>query len=97
MRPIYPSDLQDAARALLAAPARRRPEIAKNLLLRAQVADKYRKCHNRPHPEFGVGSLGDAARSYPRGPLPRGCNAEYLACMQVMIAAQIGNGDHHLG
>lgn len=95
MPPIYPSDLQDAARALLAQDAADRAAAARTILFRAFVADRYRKKFKQPHPKFGCGSLGAAARSFEMSIAPRSCDKEYLSCMQVMIEATLSEGQYH--
>ncbi len=70
--------------------------MARVILLRADIADRFRKRHKRPHPEFGSGTIGAAARSFERSALPRACDAEYLRCLRIMIEAQLDPPEHHL-
>lgn len=95
MRPVYPYDLQDAARALMAEEPDGRAQLARAILDRADIADRYRKRHQRPHPEFGAGSLSGAARGFPLAPMPWRCNDTFLACMRLFLSVYLDHSPHH--
>lgn len=94
MRPVQPYDLQDAARALMAADPSERGHLARMILDRADLADRYRKRFQRPHPQFGGGTLSAAACSFPRANMPWRCNETYLRCMRILLTAWVAHQDH---
>ena len=75
------------ARALLSvAPDHR--SVACNLVVsQAPAADCYRKRFNRPHPDWGNGSLLAAVRSNPLLNEPNLANAQYCHCLELVFAA----------
>jgi len=85
MRPVYLTDLNIAARTLMATPAQDRDSMMTTILRRTQVADKYRKMTGRRHPEFGAGRISDTCNNMLKHPMPARCNADYLACLQIAV------------
>ncbi len=92
MRPLLPSDLDAAVRALLVVPAPQRPELAVLLLDKTDVADRYRIRHDRPHPAYGTGTLLSLVALGPRVPLPDHCDATYCLCLAVFLHAVLARG-----
>lgn len=62
MRPVLASDLMSAGRAVLKAHPGAQRSVARALFRAAETAQQYRARTGRPHPRFGNGTLGDAAR-----------------------------------
>ena len=87
MRPLLPSDLDAAVRALLAAPSDQRPALAVWLLSKAEAADRYRQRCDRPHPDYGTGTLLSLVALGPRAPLPDHCDTAYCSCLAVFLDA----------
>lgn len=94
MRPIFPYDLQDVARALMMVSNAERPALAQDVLRRAVAADAYRRKFARPHPEFGHGTISGAARSFPLAPLPWHADQAYLSCIRVFLTAYLDGAGH---
>lgn len=87
MRPLHPTDISIAARALLMVPADQRIDFADRLVMEAEAADKFRKNDGHAHARMGNGSLESAARAYPLAdPRPLG-DRENLACWETMLAS----------
>lgn len=87
MRPLHPTDISIAARALLMVPADQRIDFADKLVAEAEAVDKFRKNVGRAHVRMGNGSLEGAARAYPLAdPRPFG-DRESLACWETMLAS----------
>ena len=89
MRPVYPSDLDAVARALMACTPTHRRELAIRIIEHADVADRYRRRLGKLHPEFGAGTLSSAAQAYPRTERPDHCTQPYLECLAVVLDALI--------
>lgn len=87
MRPILASDLDLAVRALLAICPNRQAELAREILARADAADRYRKHRNQTHPQFGNGSIMAVALGMDLAPLPDRCDRRYLEALSVLIGA----------
>jgi hypothetical protein len=85
MRPILPSDLDQAARALLTVPQAARPAAMGAMLAAADLADRHRKRTGRMHPAYGDGSLIAVILKQPRLPA-RFCDPAYCAAMQVVLS-----------
>lgn len=84
-RPVHTADLQDIMRAMLRVTPAERETCARQIIWRADVADRYRRAVKRPHPSFGNGTLSVAARSLGLADKPFRYDAEGLKCMQVFI------------
>ena len=85
MRAVHLSDLNMAARALLAAPERRRRNLVRLLIQNACLADTYRKKTGRTHPQYGDGSLCAVCLPMARAAMPDRCDPRYLACLGIVI------------
>lgn len=94
MRPIYPYDLQDAARALMCVAPESRAGLAAEILVRADTADRYRKRFRRPHPQYGPGTLSGAAHSLPMAEMPWACHRDFLAAMRVLLTVWLDHPTH---
>ena len=60
MRPLHLFDLDVVVRAALAQPPEMRRRFLEQAVIRADVADRFRKRLGRAHPEYGDGSLATA-------------------------------------
>mgnify|MGYP003630823097 CR=1 FL=1 len=85
MRAVHLSDLNLAARALLAVPDNGRRELLKYLIQYAHLADKFRKKTGRAHPQFGDGSLGAICQPAAMAAMPDRCDPRYLECLGIVI------------
>ncbi len=86
MRAVGLSDLDVAARALIALPRREWDGVACKLINDAHVADKWRKRHGVAHPSGGIGSLYAQAALRPRAATSQ-CSARYCAALAVLLQA----------
>lgn len=94
MRAVHLTDLNIAARTLLAlAPDQRAGAIAR-LLICAHIADKYRKKTGRAHALYGNGTLGAACQSHPKRRMPDRCDPAYLECFRIVIHALLDRTKH---
>lgn len=93
--PVFPHDLQDAVRALLAACECDRAGRARGILARAKTAARYRAEHNVAHPQFGTGSVSSAARSYVLAPVPGACDSNYMQCLRLFLETYLKFGSYH--
>ncbi len=85
MRPLAPSDLSVAARALMVfALSERRAAIAR-LIWQADAADRYRKHIGKSHPIWGNGTLEAAARGHSLAEAKQLSDNDYLACLGVVL------------
>lgn len=95
MRPVLSVDLICAGRAVMKARSEDRESVATALIAAADLADNHRRRFGVVHPEFGSGTLADAARLSGMAPEPTVCRREFaeaLACvLQTIIRAQAGN------
>lgn len=97
MRPVMAADLDVAAAVLLAVPPAHRPHLARRIILRASLADRYRKRLGKPHPLYGNGTVSDATLRLPRRP-PRYCDSvNYLTAMHVFLTAYLSLRASHKG
>ena len=71
MRPVTVHDVTVAAEAVGRAPKAEREAVAGSLVAAARLADLYRKRLGKKHPQFGSGTLADAALAL-GGPAPWG-------------------------
>lgn len=86
MRAVGLSDLDVAARALIALPRRDWGDVAHKLINDAHAADKWRKRHGVAHPAGGTGSLYAQAALRPRVATSQ-CSARYCAALAVVLQA----------
>ncbi|WP_417721222.1 hypothetical protein [Salipiger sp.] len=87
MKPVMHGDLVAAARALLAAAPGARWRLARDLVARADAADRFLDRHGRVHPEWGNGTLMAAALVLPLAPEPRIDQPVYADCMILVLEA----------
>ncbi|WP_028957685.1 hypothetical protein [Sulfitobacter sp. 20_GPM-1509m] len=85
MRPVLHTDLRDAARALMAVPARLRPDQCRRMLKEATWADRYARQTGRPHPLWGNGTLSDAARKRLLADEPTLDDSGYCDCLTLVL------------
>ena len=85
MRAVHLSDLNMAARTLLAVPDTGRRNLAHLLIKNAHLADKYRKKTGRAHPRYGDGSLCAVCLPLARTAMPDRCDPRYLECLGIVI------------
>lgn len=92
MRPVLISDLTTAARALLRVPLAERRQLCEQIVLEADAADRFTRRLQKPHPEWGNGTLVSAS-SRRMLAAERACDdAEYCACLTMVLHA-IGGAD----
>lgn len=94
MRAVYLSDLNIAARTLLAIPKAKRAATIADLLCSAHLADKYRKRTGQNHKIYGNGTLSDACQTMPAERMPDRCDPNYLDCMGIVIQALLYRRAH---
>jgi hypothetical protein len=96
MRPIYPFDLEQLSRRVMAMPKDMQKAYVADVILRAQIADRYRKRLNKSHPEYGSGTLSSAipSQDIPSSTVPRFCDAPYLAALSVVISQLCAEKSH---
>ena len=85
MRAVHLSDLNMAARTLLAVPQRGRRKLVQSLIHNAHVADKYRKKTGRAHPQYGDGSLCAVCQPMTKVAMPDRCDPRYLDSLGIVI------------
>jgi hypothetical protein len=56
-----------------------------DILMAVDLADRFRKRTGRMHPRYGDGSLGDAAWRTGLAIRPPRCDAEYCACLSIVL------------
>lgn len=86
MRRVGLSDLDVAARALLAAPRTDWGDVARALIEGAHTSDVWRKRHGSAHPAGGTGSLYAQASLRPCVP-SSACEPPYCDALAVMLQA----------
>ncbi|EPX81952.1 hypothetical protein [Salipiger mucosus] len=87
MKRVFHGDLTCAARALIVAPPGRRWRLARDLVARADAADRYLARTGRAHPDWGNGTLMAAALAQRVGndrPLD---DPDYADCMVLVLEA----------
>lgn len=89
MRPVLHGDVSCAARALLAVPELRRPDLCMRLIREAEIADAHVRRTGRLHPMWGNGSLMSAARKRVLADEPGFENSDYCACFEQVLAALV--------
>ncbi|TNJ46733.1 hypothetical protein [Phaeobacter sp. B1627] len=88
-QPVLWEDIRSLARALLAHPAPRRPELCRQILAGAARARRQARATGRCHPRWGDGSLGAAARWFPLAPEPFPGEPDYAACLCLALTASV--------
>ena len=58
----------------------------RELVRAAELGERHRKRHGRPHALYGSGSLMSAAGRWPQLPEPFLDDPDYLHCLSVVIA-----------
>lgn len=89
MRPILISDLTVAARALLVVAPSERMELVARMLKFADFGDRYTRRFDKPHPDFGDGTISSVAR---KGCLPSEPTLDsqaYCACLELVLQGLI--------
>ncbi|MCR8546575.1 hypothetical protein M4578_01945 [Salipiger sp. P9] len=87
MRPVLHGDLICAACALLAVPRGQRWRFARDLVARADAADRYRRHLGRAHPDWGNGTLMAAALAHVLAPERRLDDPDYAECLILVLEA----------
>ncbi|APZ55064.1 hypothetical protein [Salipiger abyssi] len=87
MRPVLHGDLICAACALLSVPQGQRWRAARDLVARADAADRYRRRIGRAHAEWGNGTLMSAALSQAIAPERRLDDPDYADCLILVLEA----------
>lgn len=96
MRPIYPSDLDQATRDILRKDAPDQADHAAQLLSDADTADRYRKKLRKTHPVLGDGTLAGAISAPPDMPNPMSCDAAYMEALRVIVEAIRARREAHI-
>lgn len=86
MRRVRLSDLDLAARAVMAAPPDHWDRFARQLIEDAHRADAWRKAHATAHSSGGTGSLYAQASLYPSA-ASSVCDADYCTAFGVVLRA----------
>jgi len=97
LRPVLRSDLDVAARALLAVPGPERRARMAQILAMAHRADRHLGETGRFHPRDGNGSLASAARKHGLHPARAVCDAAYLAALGCVLEALASADDDKSG
>lgn len=92
MRPVGLGDLSAAAGALAAVAPARRAGLMAILIAEAETADRFRRRHGRPHPDFGNGTLMAAALARPQARLAPGGREGLAALAQALEAVLAWHG-----
>ncbi|MFT6673958.1 MAG: hypothetical protein ACJAVM_000129 [Sulfitobacter sp.] len=85
MRRVLWSDVQAAARAVLAVDSPARAAFCGALLRQAAAADRYTRRLKRDHPHWGNGTLLAAARHYPLADERSFDDPDYCACCLIVM------------
>lgn len=89
MRPVLPTDLICAARAVMHAPQTRRVSVAQALIVEAETADWHRLHYGEMHPHFGDGTLAGAARNGDMADARTVCDGEFASALMVVLQTLI--------
>ena len=95
MRSVLHSDVIAAARVLFALDAAERPLMIAQLVKEADCADRFTRRLGKPHPEWGNGTLGAAARQYPLADEPGLSLSEYCACLTLVLDGLVAHRNRH--
>lgn len=90
MRAVLHTDLVAAARALLAVPPQARVALCRQLLGKADWADRFVRRLGRVHPEWGNGTLADAARRAGLAAEPSFSDRSYRDCLLIVLDQMAG-------
>lgn len=86
MRTVLISDIRALAAVLLAVPEAARQTLCRRVVGQAEWSDRYMRRCGRPHPDWGNGTLLDAAARFEQ---VRGKGFEdsgYCACFEIALA-----------
>ncbi|SEM43755.1 hypothetical protein SAMN04488003_101110 [Loktanella fryxellensis] len=83
MRPVHVTDLDIAARTVLAYG----PVTAVRIVAGARLADRYRKRMRRRHRLWGDGTLAGACAAIGPAAPPGACDAAYRTALAAVLAA----------
>ena len=86
MRPVMHGDVTALARALMSVPADMRNQLCNLILSQTHSADCYRKRFNKPHPDWGNGSLMAMARGMGLQAEPELAHVDYCDCLERVFA-----------
>jgi len=86
MRPIHLTDLDIVVRALLPMIEEEWSLAMQEIVLKAEIADRYRKRTGRAKPDMGVGTLSSAVAGWKLWP-PGPCDVRYRRCMLAVLKA----------
>lgn len=95
MRPIVPTDVSIAARALLAAPLEGRERLCRRMMLEADAALEHVNRTGVLHPIWGNGSLMSAAGRRRLAAIPGGDDLDYCNCMETVVFCLIEHQAAH--
>ncbi|WP_298836370.1 hypothetical protein [uncultured Roseobacter sp.] len=85
MRAFLLSDLVSTARVLHAVPETERRPLLNRLITQSHYADVFFRKLGYPHPRWGNGALGSAARGYPAGRRCDLTDPEFCDCLLVVL------------
>ncbi|WP_342071270.1 hypothetical protein [Yoonia algicola] len=88
MRPLHLADIETATRALALIPEDRRAAVMRDMIAKADLADRYRLAHGRPHPHFGTGALMSCALRQAVAPRPAALGPDELQVL-VLVAGEL--------
>lgn len=91
------ADIDAGVRVLLSVPSAHREKTANTLCERADLADRFRRCTDKPHPMYGSGTLMSAAAAFANSGKDRRDEDAFLECLRVLVAAlSVNNRDQRL-
>ena len=85
MRSVHLQDLLAAARVVIAAAAAEREALCRELMRRAERADRLARGAGPGAARQGDGTLADAARGYPAAPFLDLDDAAHCACLEMVL------------
>jgi len=88
MRLVLHGDVTAVARVLMSVTADRRNLLCSSILSQAHSADCYRKRFNKPHPDWGNGSLMGMERSMGLQTEPELTDLEYCDCLERVFSGR---------
>lgn len=87
MRPVLHTDLITAASALLTVPRGQRWRAARDLVMQADAADRYRQRTGKAHADWGNGTLMAAALARGVAPERRPDDPDYAEALILVLEA----------